>query len=83
MGTPDDRRHMATRAFVGFVAFAALDSLRALPRALAPVLFCTFDAFLRLAMIDTPVLVGPSPQRIDDRSNNRPTIPRVINRSPT
>jgi hypothetical protein len=44
-------------ATVGFVAFAALAALRALPglaelRSFAR--FCTFDAFLRLAMIDPP-----------------------------
>jgi hypothetical protein len=46
-------------ATVGFVAFAALAALRALPR-LAELRsfarFCTFDAFLRLAMIDPLVL---------------------------
>jgi hypothetical protein len=44
-------------ATVRFVAFAALAALRALPR-LAELRsfdrFCTFDAFLRLAMIDPP-----------------------------
>jgi hypothetical protein len=51
-------------ATVRFVAFprAALDTLRALPRAVAVFLLCTFDFFLRLAMI-RPVLVG-GPQRI-------------------
>jgi hypothetical protein len=48
-------------ATVRFVAFAALDTLRALPR-LAELRsfagFCTFDAFLRLAMID-PLVVCP------------------------
>jgi hypothetical protein len=64
---------------VRFVAFAALDTLRALPRLAELPLrsfarFCTFDAFLRLAMID-PLLVG-APQRIDARSkDNWPTIP--------
>ncbi len=42
-------------AAVRFVAFAALDTLRGLPRlaefALRSFRFCTFDAFLRLAMI--------------------------------
>jgi hypothetical protein len=43
-------------ATVRFVAFAALDALRALPRLAEFPLrsfarFCTFDAFLRLAMI--------------------------------
>jgi len=44
-------------ATVRFVAFAALATLRALPR-LAELRsfarFCTFDAFLRLAMIAPP-----------------------------
>src|ERR1700747_2871740 len=48
-------------ATVGFVAFAALAALRALPR-LAELRsfagFCTFDVFLRLAMID-PLVVCP------------------------
>ncbi len=49
-------------AAVLFVAFAALDTLRGLPRLAEFALrtfprFCTFDAFLRLAMIH-PVLVG-------------------------
>jgi len=48
-------------ATVRFVAFAALDTLRAFPR-LAELRsfagFCTFDAFLRLAMID-PLVVCP------------------------
>jgi hypothetical protein len=48
-------------ATVRFVAFAALDTLRALPR-LAELRsfagFCTFDVFLRLAMID-PLVVCP------------------------
>jgi hypothetical protein len=44
-------------ATVRFVAFAALDTLRALPRLAEFPLrsfacFCAFDAFLRLAMID-------------------------------
>ncbi len=46
-------------ATVRFVAFATLDALRVLPR-LAELRsfarFCTFDAFLRLAMIDPLVL---------------------------
>jgi hypothetical protein len=52
-------------ATVRFVVFprAALDILRALPRVVATFLFCTFDCFLRLAMI-RPVLAG-GPQRID------------------
>ena len=44
-------------ATVRFVAFAAFDDLRALPRAIAAFLFFTFDCFLRLAMI-RPVLIG-------------------------
>jgi hypothetical protein len=52
-------------ATVRFSAFAALAALRALPR-LAELRsfarFCTFDAFLRLAMI-RPALVG-GPQRM-------------------
>jgi hypothetical protein len=48
-------------ATIGFVAFAALDTLRALGRLVEFPLrsfarFCTFDAFLRLAMIDPLVL---------------------------
>ena len=50
-------------AVVGFVAFAAFDGLRALPRAVAAFLFWTFDCFLRLAMI-RPVLIG-GPRCID------------------
>ena len=38
-------------ATVRFVAFAGFDCLRALGRAVAPFFVCTFDAFLRLAMI--------------------------------
>ena len=50
-------------ATVGFVAFAALDALRALPRVAefprrSFARFCTFDAFFRLAMIYPPVLGG-------------------------
>ncbi len=47
-------------ATVRFVAFAALAALRAVPR-LAELRsfarFCTFDAFLRLAMKSTPWLL--------------------------
>ena len=52
-------------ATVRLVAFprAALDTLRALPRAVAVFLFSALDCFLRLAMI-RPVLVGGA-QRID------------------
>jgi hypothetical protein len=50
-------------ATVRFVAFAAFDGLRALPRAIAAFLFFAFDCFLRLAMI-RPVLIG-GPQCID------------------
>jgi hypothetical protein len=48
-------------ATIGFVAFAAPDTLRALrrlaefpPRNFAR--FCNFDAFLRLAIIDSPLV---------------------------
>jgi hypothetical protein len=58
-------------ATVRFVAFprADLDTLLALPRVAEFPLgsfprFCTFDPFLRLAMIEPPVLVG-APQSID------------------
>jgi hypothetical protein len=74
-------------AIVRFVVFAALDTLRALGRLAEFPLrsfarFCIFDAFLRLAMIDAPVLVSASTLRIDARSKgDRPTVPRVINRS--
>jgi len=44
--------HAGRRTFqFCFVAFAGFDCLRALGRAVAPFFFCTFDAFLRLAMI--------------------------------
>jgi hypothetical protein len=68
-------------AAIGFVAFAALDTLRGLPRLAefalrSLVRLCTFDPFLRLAMItpfgfreDTTVQVAASYQT------------RVINRS--
>jgi hypothetical protein len=39
-------------ATVGFIAFTAFDGLRAFGRAVAPFLICTFDCFLRLAMIN-------------------------------
>jgi hypothetical protein len=39
-------------ATVSFVAFAAFDGLRAFGPAVAPFLICTFDCFLRLAMIN-------------------------------
>ena len=51
-------------ATVGFVAFAAFDGLRALPRTVAAFLFCAFDPFLRLAMID-PLSPSGAPHRID------------------
>jgi hypothetical protein len=61
---------------VRFVAFAAFDGLRALPRAVAAFLFWTFDCFLRLAMIRPLVWLV---LRIDARSkDNQPTILRVI-----
>ena len=54
---PDLRGQRAIPATVRLVAFAALDALRALPRLAEFPLrsfarFCTFDAFLRLAMIE-------------------------------
>jgi len=48
------------------VAFAAFDTLRALPRAVAAFLFCTFARFLLLAMI-RPVLVGGPHALMRDR----------------
>ena len=55
-------------AAVGFVAFATFDGLRALPRTVAAflfcALFCAFDTFLRLAMIDSLSPSGAS-HRID------------------
>jgi hypothetical protein len=63
-------------AIVRFVAFAALDALRALPRLAEFPLrsfacLCTFDAFLRLAMIaplvlrnDTTVQVAASLSKV-------------------
>ena len=51
-------------AAVGFVRFAAFDGLRALPRTVAAFLFCAFDPFLRLAMID-PLSPSGAPHRID------------------
>jgi hypothetical protein len=58
-------------------------TLRALPRLADFPLgsfarFCTFDAFLRLATIDTPVLVCAFPRRIGARSKDSwpsPSIP--------
>jgi len=75
-------------ATVRFGAFAALDTLRALPRlAEFPlrsfVRFCTFDAFLRLAMIE-PLWLLPYqayPQGIADQRTNgksRQLIQRVF-----
>ena len=55
------RLNLALATVVAFPR-AAFDGLRALRRAVAPVLFCTFDAFLRLAVMDTPGLVC-APQR--------------------
>jgi len=64
-------------ATVRFVAFAALDTLRALPRLAELPLrsfarFCTFDAFLRLAMI-APLGAGrryndPTPSQLSNAS---------------
>jgi hypothetical protein len=51
-------------AAVGFVIFAAFDGLRALPRTVTAFLFCAFDPFLRLAMID-PLSPSGAPHRID------------------
>ena len=65
-------------ATVRFVAFAALDALRALPRLAEFPLrsfarFCTFDAFLRLAMIDPLVvaLAGYAQGIADQRTNGQ------------
>src|ERR1700720_1475882 len=68
-------------ATVGFVAFAALATLRALPRLAEFPLrsfarFCTFDAFLRLAMIDPLVLRNDTTVQVAARYQTR-----VINRS--
>jgi hypothetical protein len=69
---------LATVRFVAF--FAALATLRSLPRLAEFPLrsfarFCTFDAFLRLAMIDPLVL------RHDTRSKSQRAVqPRVITR---
>ena len=74
-------------ATLRFVAFAALDTLRALPRlAELPlrsfVRLCTFDAFLRLAMIDPPGLVSAPQRQIKGHlAKSRQPILRVINRS--
>jgi hypothetical protein len=73
---------------VRFGAFAALDTLRALPRLAEFPLrsfarFCTFDAFLRLAMIE-PLWLLPYqayPQGIADQRTNgksRQLIQRVF-----
>ena len=59
------------------VRSAALDTLRALGRAVAAFLFCAFDCFLRLAMI-APGLVR-AVHRINARSKDiRLTILRVL-----
>jgi hypothetical protein len=63
-------------AVVGFVAFAAFDGLRALPRAVAAFLCCAFDCFLRLAMID-PLGLIRAPQRCPLIKSWQP-IKRVI-----
>jgi hypothetical protein len=61
-------------ATVRFVAFAALATLRALPR-LAELRsfarFCTFDAFLRLAMIDPLVLRNDTTVQVAARYQTR------------
>ena len=61
-------------ATVRFVAFAALAALRALPR-LAELRsfarFCTFDAFLRLAMIDPLVLRNDTTVQVAARYQTR------------
>jgi hypothetical protein len=65
-----------------FVAFAALAALRALPRLAEFPLrsfarFCTFDAFLRLAMIDPLVLRNDTTVQVAARYQTR-----VITRFP-
>jgi hypothetical protein len=64
-------------ATVRFVAFAAFDTLRAFPRLAEFPLrsfarFCTFDAFLRLAMIDPPGCMSATgySHGIDDQRTN-------------
>jgi len=66
-------------AVVGFVAFAAFDGLRTLPRAVAVFLCCAFDCFLRLAMID-PLGLIRAPPRCPIIKSRQP-VKRVINRS--
>jgi hypothetical protein len=63
-------------AIVRFVAFAALDALRALPRLAELPLrsfarFCTFDGFLRLAMIDPLVLRNDTTVQVAARYQTR------------
>jgi hypothetical protein len=75
-------------ATVRFVAFATLDALRALPRLAEFPLrsfarFCTFDAFLRLAMTEPPLVValaGYAQGIADQRTNgkSRQLIQRVF-----
>ena len=63
---------LATVRFVAF-ALADLDALRALPR-LAEFRFCTFDPFLRLAMVGPLVwfvCVTSYPQGMADQTTNR------------
>jgi hypothetical protein len=66
---------LATARFVAFADFAAF---RALPRLAEFTLrsfarFCTFDPFLRLAMIEPPLVVALTgyPQGIADQRTNR------------
>ena len=54
---------LVTVRFVAF-ALADLDTLRALPRAVAPFFFCTFDPFLRLAMIFPLFWLVPAPAHL-------------------
>ena len=58
---------------VRFVAFAALDTLRALPRPVAAFLFCAFDCFLRLAMIAPSWLVVRNALMPDRKTISQPS----------
>jgi hypothetical protein len=65
-------------ATVRFVAFAALDALRALPRLAELRSFarlCTFDPFLRLAMIDPLWLVLRNALMPDQKTTGQPSQP--------
>jgi len=67
---------LATVRFAG-AALRALRSLAEVPLG-SFSRFCTFDPFLRLAMIDTPVVVCALPRRIGARSKDSwpsPSIP--------